>query len=177
VKAVKARILVLLLSSIFVLVSACPAKEPVSDAAIQAAINNLRSRSPYSPESSLKVFYGTPEEATKLLIASLQPTARGHYLSDHHPQAVWIIRALRSLTGLDFKASTTATLSSDESYFLELDAHGEVEFFGTWMSRDSVWAAPKDAQIAIIKKWQEWFAAHGHTHTYVNDTNYDHWYF
>jgi hypothetical protein len=45
------------------------------------------------------------------------------------------------------------------------------------MSRDSVWAAPKDAQIAIIKKWQEWFAAHGHTHTYVNDTNYDHWYF
>src|SRR4029077_5342611 len=101
----------------------------------------------------------------------------GKYLSDKTPQAVWIVRALRSLTGLDFKAKTRAALSSDESHFLDLDTHHRVRFFGTWMSRDSTWVAPEDAQLSIIKQWREWFAQHGHNYKYPNNKDFDDWYF
>jgi hypothetical protein len=60
------------------------------------------------------------------------------------------------VTGLDFTASTRARLRDDEAHFLRVSSQGEVEFFATWMLRDSDWVAPKDAQVAIIKKWQEW---------------------
>jgi len=149
-------------------------KEPVSDAEIRDAIGRLSSD---SLARSLEVFYKNPQEATKLLIAELRPIKRGRYPGGTHPQAVWIVRALRSLTGLDFKATTHARLNDDEAHFLRASAEGEVEFFGTWMSRDADWVAPKDAQVGIIKKWQEWYARSGHTYRYVNDRNLDDWYF
>jgi hypothetical protein len=156
----------------------CTAQESVSDAAIVAAIQKLTSTSDSeSPDTQFQVFYKSPVRSTELLIAALKPTSRGEYLTGQHPQAVWIVRALRSLTGLDFRATTTATLSSDETHFLNMNAKHQVRFFGTWMSRDRTWVAPKDAQIAIITQWQEWFSHHGHDHKYVNDTNFDSWYF
>lgn len=149
-----------------------------SDHDIRGAIGTLAS----TPDSEslnahFQILYKNPERSTELLIAALQPTARGKYSNGHHPQTVWIIRALRSLTGLDFRAATSAKLSADETYFLDLNAQHQVLFFGTWMSRDSVWVAPRDAQLAIIKQWQAWFAQHGRNHKYVDDSNFDHWYF
>jgi hypothetical protein len=44
------------------------------------------------------------------------------------------------------------------------------------MSRDRTWVAPEDAQIAIIKQWQDWFTKRGHNHDYVKDINFDNWY-
>jgi len=88
-----------------------------------------------------------------------------------------LIRALRSLAGLDFKGATATRLTSDESHFLRLDDNGEVEFFGAWMSRNCDWVAPNDAQVAIIKKCRAWFAGHGHGYAYVNDRDFDDWYF
>jgi hypothetical protein len=156
----------------------CRGQEPVSDASIVAAIKQLPSTSDSeSPSIHFQTFYRSPERSTELLIAALKPTARRNYLSGQHPQAVWIVRALRSLTGLDFRATTTAELSSDEAHFLDLNAQHQVRFFGTWMSRDSTWVAPKDAQVAIIKQWQDWFSQHGHSYKYVNDRNFDNWYF
>lgn len=149
-------------------------KETVSDAAIRHAIEELSSQ---SLRDSLEVFYKNPQEATKLLIAEVRPTKRGRYPGGEHPQAVWIVRALRSLTRLDFTAVTRARLNGDETHFLRVNSAGEVEFFGTWMSRDSDWVAPKDAQVAIIKKWQEWYARSGRTYGYVNDRDLDNWYF
>jgi hypothetical protein len=35
-----------------------------------------------------------------------------------------------------------------------------VAFFGTWMSRDSVYLAPVDAQKQIIAEWLAWFRQH-----------------
>src|SRR5271169_4322128 len=98
--------------------------EVVSDAEIGAAIRALDSQ---SLKHSLEVFYKNPEEATRLLIAELKPTKRGRYPGGTHPQAIWIIRALRSLTGLDFRAPTQARLSDDEAHFLRASAEGEVE--------------------------------------------------
>ena len=148
-----------------------------SDADIKGAIGRLTSSDSEPANAYFQILYENPERSTELLIAALQPTTRGKYSNNHHPQAVWIVRALRSLTGLDFRATTSAKLSADEAHFLDLNAQHQVLFFGTWMSRDSVWVAPRDAQLAIVKQWQAWFAQHGRNHKYVNDPNFDHWYF
>lgn len=170
------RTLVFLLafSSLFVAPRARRAK--AGDAEIRAAIADLGSR---SLSRSFEVFYSNPQESTRILIGELKATKRGHYLTGQHPHAVWIVRALRSLTGLDFQARTEEDLSADESHFLALNAKrkGELEFFGTWMSRDSVWVAPKDAQLEIIREWKEWYARYGRSYKYVNDHNVDDWYF
>lgn len=172
------RLVGLTLFAVCLFSSPCRGQEPVSDASIVSAIKGLSSTSDSeSPNTDFQTFYRSPERSTELLIAALKPTARGKYLAGQHPQAVWIVRALRSLTGLDFRATTTARLSTDEAHFLDLNAQHQVQFFGTWMSRDSTWVAPKDAQVAIIKQWKDWFSQHGHTHKYVNDTNFDDWYF
>jgi hypothetical protein len=124
------------------------------------------------------VLYKSPRRSTEIILASLKPVRSGQYVGGKHPQVVWNIRALRSLTGLDFQAPTQADLTEDEAHFLDHDPKtGEVHFFGTWMSRDRVWIAPLDAQTTIIKKWRKWFIEHGETFTYVNDRNFDHWYF
>ena len=172
------RFFALTLLAVYFIGTPCQGQEPVSDAAIVAAIQKIPSTSDSdSPNVHFQIFYKSPERSTELLIAALKPTARGKYLNGQHPQAVWIVRALRSLTGLDFRATTTAELSSDEAHFLNLNAQHQVLFFGTWMSHDSVWVAPKDAQIAIIRQWQNWFSQHGHSHKYVNDEDFDNWYF
>jgi hypothetical protein len=156
----------------------CCAQAPVSDAAIADAIQKLTSTTDSeSTDTQFQVFYKNPERSTELLIAALKPTSRGNYRTGQHPQAVWIVRALRSLTGLDFRATTAARLSSDETHFLDMNGKHQIRFFGTWMSRDRTWVAPEDTQIAIIKQWQDWFPRHGHNHKYVNDTNFDNWYF
>jgi hypothetical protein len=175
---VNLRIIGLILVSAYCFPVPCHGQEPVSDAAIIAAIKKLPSTSPSeSPDIHFQTFYRNPQRSTELLIAALKPIPCGKYLTGHHPEAVWIVRALRSLTGLDFRATTIAELSSDEAHFLDIDGQQQILFFGTWMSRDSVWVAPKDAQVAIIKQWQKWFAQRGRNHKYVNDRNFDDWYF
>src|SRR6266700_4843804 len=145
-----------------------------SDAEIKAAIARLGEA---KDQNSFELLYKNPRRSSELLISSLAPVRRGQYRYDKHPQVVWNIRGLRSLTGLNFRATTNSKLDDDESHFLDLNAKREVHFFGTWMSRDRVWVAPLDAQTAIIGKWREWFKNRGQTFTYVNDPNPDRWYF
>lgn len=145
-----------------------------SEAEIRTAVLRLSSE---TWSQSLDIFYKHPEEAAGILVAELRPIKRGRYPDGQHPQVVRMIRALRSLTGLDFRGASTARLSDDETHFLQANRKGEVRFFGTWMSRDCDWVAPRDAQVEIIKKWRAWFAQHGHGYAYVNDLNFDHWYF
>lgn len=153
------------------------AQRDTSDAEIKAAVATLDVGTDENGFGRFEVLYKNPRRSTELLISSLKPVRRGQYISDHHPKVVWKIRALRSLTGLDFRAKTKGELDEDESHFLDQNAKGEVHFFGTWMSRDRVWVAPIDAQTAIIKQWREWFKKRGNTFTYVNDPNFDNWYF
>jgi hypothetical protein len=157
-------------------IAACAQQGP-SDAEIKSAIAKLGEGTDEHGFVKFEILYKNPRRSTELLISSLAPVPRGQYLSNRHPQVVWSIRALRSLTGLDFRAPTKRELEEDESHFLDLNAKGEVRFFGTWMSRDRVWVAPLGAQTAIIGKWREWFEKHGQTFSYVNDRNFDNWYF
>ena len=154
------------------------AQQGPSDVEIKAAIARLGDDTDKNGIDNFEVLYKNPRRSTKILISSLKPVRRGQYLSNHHPQVVWNIRALRSLTGLDFRAPTKVDLSEYEAHFLDHDPKtDDVHFFGTWMSRDRVWVAPLDAQTVIIRKWQKWFEKHGRTFSYVNDRNFDNWYF
>jgi hypothetical protein len=107
VEAVHLRIHVLAFASFCFLVAPCFAQERATDTEIQSVINSLSSRPLHH---DFEIFYRNPERATEFLIEALKPTAPGHHLSDECPQAVWIVRALRSLTGLDFKGNTEAHL-------------------------------------------------------------------
>lgn len=162
------------LSLFFALPTQGAKRQPSTQDKIQACVSHLSSE---SERRCFDLFYSDPQLATELLIAELEPARPGHYLSGKHPKSVWIVRALRSLTGLEFRAPTSAHLSANEAHFLGLDKRRTVTFFGTWMSRDSVWVAPEDAQIAIIKQWREWFTRNGQHYRYVNDRDVNDWYF
>ena len=166
--------LALTLSLFFALPTQGAKKQSSARDEIQACVSHLSGK---SEKRCLDLFYRDPQLATELLIADLKPARPGHYLSGKHPKSVWIVRALRSLTGLEFRAPMNAHLSANEAHFLGLDKRGTVKFFGTWMSRDSVWVAPEDAQIAIIRQWREWFTRNGQHYRYVNDRDVDDWYF
>jgi hypothetical protein len=149
-----------------------------SDDEIKIAIAHLDQNTDEKGFTRFEILYKNPRRSTELLIATLKPVRRGQYQGGKHPHVVWNIRALRSLTGLDFRGSTQADLTEDEAHFLGHSPRtDEVEFFGTWMSRDRVWVAPVDAQTAIINKWRKWFREHGDNFKYMNDRNFDNWYF
>lgn len=151
-------------------------QQSLSDSEIKAAIGRLGEAD--KGFSELETLYKNPRRSAELLIRALQPVRRGQYTGGKHPQVVWNIRALRSLTGLDFRGATQADLTEDEAHFLDDDPKTDgVRFFGTWMSRDRCWVAPVDAQTTIIKKWRKWFKEKGDSFTYVNDRNFDNWYF
>ena len=102
---------------------------------------------------------------------------------------VWCLRTLRYLTlGLDFRAPTnhrfgTSEIEQNRKWFTggeEFPKDGTVKFFGAWMSRDSLYIAPKDAQQSIIEQWKAWYRNQGKTFRYVDpnqEPNFDHWYF
>lgn len=71
------------------------------------------------------------------------------------------IRILRAITGQKFYAKTEYEFNLQKEknriYWLHNDKKNEVPFFSTWMSRDSVFIAPVDAQKEIIEKWKQWY--------------------
>ncbi len=87
---------------------------------------------------------------------------------------IWCIRALRYLTGLDFKGTTKHIFTKqerDRKYWLTLKNEQELPFFADWMSRENIYIAPKDAQEEIIKKWKSWFLENGEKFNYKTDTD------
>jgi hypothetical protein len=149
----------------------------VTDSELRVAIRTFT----YGGLEYLKVLHRSPSRAAALLVAGLHPIPRGGY-SDA-PDVVWFIRALRSLTGLDFRGRTDSALSNGgendgggEAWFLRPDTLGTVEFFGTWMSREFSWVAPRDAQVRIIEQWHQWYRHEAATFHYVKDDGMGNWY-
>jgi hypothetical protein len=96
------------------------------------------------------------------------------YEQGEHPETmrvIWAIRLLRYLTGCqDFRGATGENpekWDDDRRSFLLGDGPGTplgkpktpvpIRFFQTWMSRDSVFIAPPDAQQEIIAQWLRWY--------------------
>src|SRR5579863_2459044 len=110
----------IVLSTIFLclLPVATEAQQTPSEAQIKAAIAKLGSHTDDDGFTQFEVLYKSPRRSTELLLLSLEPVRHGQYVTGKHPQVVWNIRALRALTGLDFRAATSEKLDDDEAHFL-----------------------------------------------------------
>src|SRR5215469_7331261 len=93
---------------------AARAQQTPSDEEIRTAIAQLGEGTDTNGFAHFEVLYKNPHRSTQLLISSLKPARRGQYLTGKHPQVVWNIRELRSLTGLNFRGHTHADLTEDE---------------------------------------------------------------
>lgn len=145
----------------------------------------------------LKALSQRPATSARLLIAELHPVPGVRILSDEQYRekwkdtlhVIWCIRALRYLTGgLEFTAKTNHAFGSREieqnrKWFIggeQFPKDGTVRFFGVWMSRDSTYIAPRDAQIEIIQNWKQWYKDDGQAFPYVDSNqkqSADVWYF
>jgi hypothetical protein len=146
----------------------------------------------------LSVLAGDPVVAACQLIASLH-VVRDTHVAGHDQErhrntmrVLWAIRALRYLTGgQDFRAPTRenpATWSALRREFLLRNDSGAparswkpadgVPFLQVWMSRDSVFIAPPDAQEKIIARWRLWYQESGsHGVGFRTCESMDQWYF
>jgi hypothetical protein len=175
-----------LLTALFILASA-PGSSAAQDSSaltrVTAALDRIPARltDGFSEEveesfiAMLNTLHQHPALAAQLLVDRLTPTSPGAH-SDH-PAVVWYIRALRSLTGLDFTAPSAAHLSDSVIANLLPDSAKYFHFFRYQMGWDVTWLAPHDAQVAIIRKWRAWYAKEGTRFKYVNDPDREHWYF
>lgn len=91
---------------------------------------------------------------------------------------IWCLRALRYLTGLDFRAPTKYTLKDGaRKYFLSLKEKTNLPFFATTMAHETIYIAPKDTQAEIIRKWREWYLKEGTTFNYKPIEDFDFWFY
>ena len=163
--------------------SACSAADQRS-----RTLNELvESLGPDSRPDDLQQLRANGRDAVRLLIATLQPIPEGKVLPEEKNahrvtlHVVWSLRALRYLTGKDFRAPTAHVFGSDEDERRReelLKKEDEtVTFFATWMSRDSVYIAPVDAQRAIIEAWRRWFSEQDENWRPISEPSIDDWYF
>jgi hypothetical protein len=151
---------------------------------VEAVVRNL---GPETKAKDLAPLRSDPLYAVRLLATQLRPisvTRIPGSKQDHYRQemrVIWSVRALQYLTGLDFTAKTKHRYAigdeEDRSRFLRLTRENEVAFFGVWMSRDSIFVAPKDAQRLVIDKWRAWVRVKAATHIFGEPDSIDKWYF
>lgn len=139
-----------------------------------------------SQEKDLHVLSQNPSKSIPLLINELHVINENQIVPTevqqkiHSLHVIWCIRALRYVTGEDFKAPTQYSFGDVEfeknrKYWLSIKDNRELPFFSVWMSRDIVYVAPKDVQAAIIEKWKEWYNSNDKQIKPNIDINF--WYF
>lgn len=102
------------------------------------------------------LFRAHPQRTVDLVLATLQPVRRDLWLGA--PNAVWRVRVLQRLTGLEFRGATRAKLTPEETRALAPDSLHQVRFAGEDRAQGMTWTAPVDAQRAILARWRMWWA-------------------
>ncbi len=138
-------------------------------------INNKSNR---MYEINLDVARKDPPKSVKLLIDNLS-IINTNYISrmdknNEKPimNTIIYLITLRTLTVTGFTAKTSYTfndkseIEKTRKYFLYLYSTNSIPFYSQWMSRNSYFIAPVDAQKAIIKKWKEWYRKNANTWQY-----------
>jgi hypothetical protein len=172
-----------------IIVTICPAcsAATAADEQPRTIAELVASLGPDTRPADLKQLRGSGLEAVRLLIATLQPIPEDKVLQRDqkaHREAmhvIWAIRALRYLTGKNFRAPTAHVFGRGEDERVRVDLLKKdadtVAFFATWMSRDSVYIAPADAQKRIIEAWQRWFSEQDQNWRPIPEPSIDDWYF
>jgi hypothetical protein len=134
----------------------------------------------------LRMLSEKPFEAVSCLIKELSIVQEEKILLQEYDQhketlhVIWCIRALRYLTGIDFRGKTAYQFKESEKNredFLNKNSKTELPFFAVWMSRGSIYIAPKDTQEEIINKWKEWYSINGKSFKYDPVDDINKWYF
>jgi hypothetical protein len=132
----------------------------------------------------IKFLGRAPAEAARLLVLELHPVEGVRVMADEQyatrwrdtEHVVWCLRALRSLTaGMEFRAKTShkfgdTVIERNRLQFIggkQYAKDGTVRFFGVWMSRDSLYLAPQDAQRKIVEMWKSWYESQGNGFAYT----------
>jgi len=163
---------------------------------VEDAIATLATQSDY--DRPFSILATDPPVAACHLIRSLRTVRDTHvigYEQDKHVdtmRVIWALRALRYLTDCqDFRAPTAENPDKWDGLrreWLLRDDTGVpmtnwkpsdgVRFFATWMSRDSLFIAPSDAQQGIITQWVEWYRTKGsHGFQFKTCESVNQWYF
>lgn len=137
--------------------------------------------------ADVKVLAENPRANAGLLVAALHtiPDSEAFARADDPTMehALWIIRALRYLTGgKNFRARTHHQFGKSEEeqnrkYWLMFDGRPDLAFFAYWMSRNRWYIAPRDAQSEIIAQWRRWYAAAGKQFDYkpLQNPSFEDW--
>ncbi len=148
-----------------------------------------------------------PRQAVKLLVRELHtvPLRAIHDpeseegIVQQSLHVVWCLRALTYLTGREFKARTTEqiiithdsiSIDSDEElesldqvvqlygrYPTNSQTKVPIPFCREWMTHRKVLFAPVDAQVKIIKAWNQWQKRNGDTFRPAKGVNRKKWLF
>lgn len=141
------------------------AKGQNQDYEIASCVKNFRIKK----DEDFSVLRKNPAESCLLLLNELQVISEvsinGYFKNDiKYKKAMHIIdciRALRALTGQKFYGKTTYRFNpekdKDRISWLFREYKDKVPFFANWMSRDSEFIAPEDAQVEIISQWKKWY--------------------
>lgn len=175
------------LALVVLCLNSCSGATPAAEKQSRTLADSVASLGAGTRPEHLKQLRENGRDSVELLIAALQPIPEDKVPADNkkaHQAAlhvVWSLRALRYLSGKDFRASTAHVFGDqdDERRREKLlrKEDGTVTFFATWMSRDSVYIAPADAQRAIIEAWRRWYSEQDETWRPVAERPIDDWYF
>ncbi|HET7174458.1 MAG TPA: hypothetical protein VFK21_00470 [Gammaproteobacteria bacterium] len=135
----------------------------------------------------LQCFAEHGADAAGLLVKQLHTVSIAHVPNQDRNKnqdslhVIWALRSLYYITGFEFKAGSAATLKQlkldkNREYWLLFGSGDQVNMFGVWESRDSLFVAPVDVQQAIIEKWKAWYAKDGAGFHYGDHDNMTLWY-
>ena len=168
---------------------AAAADDPVAcgDAAIQAVVRDLEVT---DYRRSFPALLRRPRTAAACLVGELRVIEQAKLppkkpweagVPDPALHVIWSLRALRFLTGgREFHAPTTSRptrRNEHEHVIASRDRPDELRFFGTWMSRETVFLAPGDTQQKIIEQWKRWLQDDAARYDFRPAARIDDWYF
>ncbi len=170
---------------IFILVTTIYSYIAIGDDKHDVEIASLAKEFRITENTTFDEFKKSPSRACFFLINELKVVSDTHVSRDNKANnntmhIIDCIRALRALTGQKFYAQTEYKFDEikekDRIYWLFLEYKDKIPFFSNWMSRDSEFIAPEDAQRRIIEQWEKWYEKNKDKEIHGND-NINFWYF
>jgi hypothetical protein len=142
-----------------------PAEVPASDEKeLFDLVRRLGGASDPDPIASMSLWHlrAAPRAAVRRLVAELKVVAPDRNDDDDARHVIWCIRALRLITGHDFRFDTATPLSANQCR-LYGTCYGQIPFFIESTASAPMTVAPADVQQKIVAAWKIWFVEHGGT--------------